>query len=126
MLCGSLVAMLLVHPMDVVRDDGTKVYVVQHASLLQELKIIVKSVQVEPWIILFFPDSFAGLWYGTYQSNDYNGYFFDVRTRSFNAIWYNVAQMVSAGLLGLFLDIKYFTRRTRAILVRLFLSLHLH
>ncbi|KAH8901532.1 MFS general substrate transporter [Thozetella sp. PMI_491] len=116
MLCGSIVALFLVHPSKVVRDDGTKVYVVQHASMLQELKNVVKSIRMEPWIILFFPYSFAGLWYGTYQSNDFNGYFFNVRTRSFNAIWYNVAQMVSAGLFGLFLDIKYFKRRTRAIL----------
>lgn len=117
MLSGSFVALLLVHPSKVIRDDGTRVYVVKHASLLQELKNVVKSVRVEPWIILFFPYSFAGLWYGTYQSNDYNGYFFNVRTRSFNAIWYNVAQMLSAGLLGIFLDLKYFKRRTRAIMV---------
>ncbi|KIX01102.1 uncharacterized protein Z518_10168 [Rhinocladiella mackenziei CBS 650.93] len=116
MLGGSVLAMCLVHPSKVVRDDGTKVYVVQHASLLQELKNVVKSVQVEPWIILFFPYSFAGLWYIVYQSNDYNAYFFNVRTRSFNSIWYNFAQMAAAGLLGLFLDIKYFKRRTRALL----------
>ena len=122
MLSGSFVAMLLVHPSKVIRDDGTRVYVVKHASLLQELKNVVKSVRVEPWIILFFPYSFAGLWYGTYQSNDYNGYFFNVRTRSFNAIWYNVAQMASAGLLGIFLDLKYFKRRTRAIMVCLHLQ----
>ncbi len=118
MLGGSVLAMFLVHPSKIVRDDGTKVYVVKHASLWTELKNVVKSVKVEPWIILFFPYAFAGLWYGVYQSNDYNAYFFDVRTRSFNSIWYNVAQMVSAGLLGLFLDIKYFNRRSRALLVR--------
>jgi hypothetical protein len=117
MLSGSFLAMCLVHPSKIVRDDGTRVYVVKHASLTTELKNVVKSVKVEPWIILFFPYAFAGLWYGVYQSNDYNAYFFNVRTRSFNSIWYNVAQMVSAGLLGLFLDIKYFTRRTRALLV---------
>ncbi|KAK5229295.1 hypothetical protein LTR47_007897 [Exophiala xenobiotica] len=116
MLGGSVLAMFLVHPSKIVRDDGTKVYVVKHASLWTELKNVVKSVRVEPWIILFFPYAFAGLWYGVYQSNDYNAYFFDVRTRSFNSIWYNVAQMVSAGLLGLFLDIKYFNRRMRALL----------
>jgi hypothetical protein len=79
---------------------------------------------VEPWIILFFPYAFAGLWYGVYQSNDYNAYFFDVRTRAFNSIWYNVAQMMSAGLFGLFLDIKYFTRRTRALLVSTPINFH--
>lgn len=117
MLAGSVLAMFLVHPSKVVRDDGTKVYVVQHASLLQELKNVVTSVKREPWIILFFPYSFSGLWYVVYQSNDYNAYFFDVRTRSFNSIWYNFAQLIAAALLGLFLDIKYFNRRTRALLV---------
>ena len=117
MMCGSFVAMCLVHPSKVVRNDGTKVFVVQHATLVQELKNAYISIQREPWIILFFPYSFAGLWYGIYQGNDYNAYFFDVRTRSFNSIWYNVAQMVAALFLGLFLDIKYFNRRTRAILV---------
>jgi hypothetical protein len=125
MLAGSALAMFLVHPTKVVRNDGTKVYVVQHASFLQELKNVYLSIKVEPWILLFFPYAFAGLWYGVYQSNDYNGYFFNVRTRGFNSIWYNVAQMVSAGLFGLFLDIKYFTRRTRALLVRVATFAHI-
>lgn len=120
MLLGSVVAMCIIHPNKVVRDDGTKVFVVKHASMIQELKNVYLAVKREPWIILFFPYSFAGLWYVVYQGNDYNGYFFDVRTRSFNAIWYNVAQLVSAAMLGIFLDIKYFKRRTRAILVSCF------
>lgn len=117
MLGGSVLALCLVHPNKVIRDDGTKVYVARHASLGTELKNAVRAVRVEPWILLFFPYSFAGLWYVVYQSNDYNAYFFNVRTRSFNSVWYNVGQMLAAGLLGLLLDIRYFKRRTRAFVV---------
>ena len=38
MVCGSLFAVFLVRPSEVVRDDGTKVFVGKHAGVLQELR----------------------------------------------------------------------------------------
>ncbi|KAF8907765.1 major facilitator superfamily domain-containing protein [Mucidula mucida] len=115
MMCGSFFALFLVRPSQVIRDDGTKVFLTQSSSLITELRNLPKALTREPFIILFFPYSFCGLWYIPYQSNDYNSYFFNVRSRGFNSIWYNLATLVGASLFGLALDIKKFSRRTRAI-----------
>ncbi len=81
MMCGSFFALFLVRPSQVIRDDGTKVFLTQSSSLITELRNLPKALKREPFIILFFPYSFCGLWYIPYQSNDYNSYFFNVRSR---------------------------------------------
>lgn len=52
---------------------------VPHALLGTELENVVRAIQVKPWILPFFPYSFAGLWYIVCQSNGYSAYFFNVR-----------------------------------------------
>jgi hypothetical protein len=56
--------------------------------------------------MLFFPYSFAGLWYIPYQSNDYNGYFFNLRTRAFGSLWFDFGQFFMAVVMGILLDLK--------------------
>lgn len=115
MLMGSVVACFICDPSRVVRNDGSRVFVPRNTTFVQELKNVVLAVKREPWIILFFPYSFAGLWYIPYQSNDYNGYYFNLRTRAFGSLWFDFGQFVMAVVMGMMLDWKAIgTRRRRA------------
>ena len=81
MMCGSIFALFLVRPSKVVRDDGSKVFLHTSTSIIQEMKNLPTALRREPYIMLFFPYAFCGLWYIPYQSNDYNSYFFNVPGR---------------------------------------------
>ncbi|KAF7194445.1 UNC93-like protein [Pseudocercospora fuligena] len=93
MFSGSIVALFVADPKTIVRIDGSRAQVPRETTFVQELKNVVVAVQKEPLIFLFFPFSFAGLWYIPYQSNDFNAYFFDLRTRGFAGLWYNFGQL---------------------------------
>lgn len=115
MLMGSVVACCISNPAKVIRNDGTRVLVPRQTTFIQELKNVALAVKYEPWIILFFPYSFAGLWYIPYQSNDFNGYFFDLRTRAFGSLWFDFGQFFMAVVVGLMLDLGLLgSRRRRA------------
>ncbi|KAL1964468.1 hypothetical protein VTN77DRAFT_6894 [Rasamsonia byssochlamydoides] len=118
MLLGSVVACCISSPSKIVRADGTRVLVPRQTTFVQELKNVVLAVKREPWIILFFPYSFAGLWYIPYQSNDFNGYFFDLRTRAFGSLWFDFGQFFMAVFMGFLLDLKLLgsSRRRRAFI----------
>ena len=117
MLMGSVVACFVSNPSKVIRDDGSRVVVPRQTTFIQELKNVGLAVKREPWIILFFPYSFAGLWYIPYQSNDFNAYFFDLRTRAFGSLWFDFGQFFMAVAVGLLLDFtKLGGRRRRAFI----------
>jgi len=117
MLMGSVVACFVSNPSKVIRDDGSRVVVPRQTTFIQELKNVGLAVKKEPWIILFFPYSFAGLWYIPYQSNDFNAYFFDLRTRAFGSLWFDFGQFFMAVAVGLLLDFtKLGGRRRRAFI----------
>ncbi|KAJ5538874.1 hypothetical protein N7494_008353 [Penicillium frequentans] len=113
----AVVACFVSDPSNIIRNDGSRVMVPRQTSFVQELKNVWVAVKREPWIILFFPYSFAGLWYIPYQSNDFNSYFFDLRTRAFGSLWFDFGQFVTAVILGLLLDYtKLGGRRRRAFI----------
>ena len=116
MVMGSVVACFIAHPATVIRNDGSRVLIPHQTTFLQELRNVVLAIKREPYIILFFPYSFAGLWYIPYQSNDYNEYFFDLRTRGFASLWYDFGQFFMAVVIGILLDLKFLSRRNRAFL----------
>lgn len=117
MIMGSVVACGVSNPTKVIRSDGSRVVVPRQTTFVQELKNVALAVRREPWIILFFPYSFAGLWYIPYQSNDYNSYFFDLRTRAFGSLWFDFGQFAMAVISGLLLDFKRLGgRRQRAFI----------
>ncbi|KAJ5606657.1 hypothetical protein N7510_009438 [Penicillium lagena] len=124
MIMGSVVACSVSNPSKVIRSDGSRVVVPRQTTFVQELKNVALAVRREPWIILFFPYSFAGLWYIPYQSNDFNGYFFDLRTRAFGSLWFDFGQFAMAVISGLLLDFKRLGgRRRRAFIGWVFLFL---
>lgn len=106
MLMGSVLACFVSNPSKVVRADGSRVIIARQTTFVQELKNVVLAVKREPWIILFFPYATAGLWFVPYQSNDFNAYFFNLRTRAFGSLWADVGQFVMAVAVGLLLDVK--------------------
>jgi MFS family permease len=114
MLMGSVVALFVAKPETIFRNDGTRVLIPRQTSMWQELKNLPLAIKREPLIILFFPYAFAGLWYIPYQSNDFNGYFFDLRTRGFASLWYDFGQFATAVLMGYILDLNFLSRRKRA------------
>lgn len=117
MLMGSVVACFVSNPSKVIRADGSRVVVPRQTTFIQELNNVVLAVKREPWIILFFPYSFAGLWYIPYQSNDFNAYFFDLRTRAFASLWFDFGQFFMAVVVGILLDLKVLgSRRRRAFI----------
>lgn len=117
MLLGSVVACFVANPSKIIRNDGTSMMVPRQSSFIQELKNVGLAVKREPWIILFFPYSFAGLWYIPYQSNDFNAYFFDLRTRAFASVWFDFGQFFMAVGTGFLLDLKWIkSRRRRAFM----------
>jgi hypothetical protein len=117
MVLGSVVACCISNPSRVIRNDGTRVFIPRNTTFVQELKNVVLAIKREPWIILFFPYSFAGLWYIPYQSNDFNGYFFNLRTRAFGSLWFDFGQFVMAVIMGMLLDLKAIGGRRRRAFV---------
>ncbi|KAJ5292256.1 uncharacterized protein N7443_008209 [Penicillium atrosanguineum] len=113
MLMGSVLACFVSNPSKVIRADGSRVVVPRQTTFIQELKNVVLVVRKEPWIMLFFPYSFAGLWYIPYQSNDFNAYFFDLRTRAFGSLWFDFGQFSMAVVVGALLDLKALGNRRR-------------
>ncbi|KAJ5730686.1 uncharacterized protein N7483_005194 [Penicillium malachiteum] len=96
MLMGSVVACFVSNPSKVIRDDGSRVVVPRQTTFVQELKNVVLA-------------------YIPYQSNDFNSYFFNLRTRAFGSLWFDFGQFAMAVILGLLLDFsKLGGRRRRA------------
>jgi MFS family permease len=123
MLMSSVVALFAAKPETIFKNDGTPVLIPRQTSIWQELKNLPLAIKRERLIILFFPYAFVGLWYIPYQSNDFNGYFFDLRTRGFASLWYDFGQFATAVLMGYILDLKFLSRRKRAFVGWTFLFL---
>ncbi|KAI8804824.1 major facilitator superfamily domain-containing protein [Cladochytrium replicatum] len=111
---GALIPALLKNPATMVRTDGTKVVVPKGTSWIQEFRGLFKLLRSDPWVILLFPLFFASNFFYTWQFNDFNSPLFTLRTRSLNNLVYWLAQMVGSYFIGLLLDSKSYSRRTRA------------
>ena len=114
-LCGAALCFGLVKTERVIRVDGTKVLNVVHGSVWSEAKGLYTTIVTDPWIIVLFPMFFASNFFYTPQFNDYNSYYFDLRTRSLNNLLYWSAQIIGAYLLAFILDWTRYTRRQRAV-----------
>jgi hypothetical protein len=114
MLMCSVVALFVANPETIFRNDGTRVLIPRQTSMWQELRNLPLAIKREPLIIFFFPHAFAGLWYIPYQSNNFNGYFFDLRTRVFASLWYDFGQFATAVLMGYILNLNFLSRSKRA------------
>ncbi|KAG0019314.1 hypothetical protein BGZ80_005998 [Entomortierella chlamydospora] len=111
----TLLSVFLVRPSSIVRDDGEPVIIEKFAGIKAEFSAIL-SVFCDWRMLLLIPAFFFSNFSYTYQFNDFNGFVFNIRTRSYNSIFFWVAQMAGALLIGYLLDRLPMRRPRRAIL----------
>ncbi|KAJ2317098.1 hypothetical protein H4S02_004159 [Coemansia sp. RSA 2611] len=111
---GSVVALLLVPPTSVVRNDGSHATIRQSSSARQETLEVVKLFR-NRWMLLLLPMSFSSNFFYGYCFSAYNGALFTLRTRGFNNLLYWSASILSSFALYLLLDYSRWTRRGRGV-----------
>jgi hypothetical protein len=79
------------------------------------LKGLFVTLKTDYYIVLLFPLFWASNWFYTYQFNDMNAYYFNIRTRAFSNFFYWLAQIFGSLMFGTFLDWARFSRRTRGL-----------
>lgn len=109
MVCGFVLAFFLAAPHKIIRSDLTRVEKVRHPSAWylnhhnfadinrSEFIGLFQTLRSDYYILLLFPMFWASNWFYTYQFNDMNAYYFNIRTRAFNNLfyWYNVFHISS-------------------------------
>lgn len=121
MFCGAVLALCLCDAAKVQRADGSHVILMKNPTWKSELLGLWETLHTDTYIVLLFPMFFASNWFYTYQFNDINSAYFDVRTRALNNTLYWSSQIVGAFVFGhcLDLDIRR-TVKAKAALVTLF------
>lgn len=114
MAAGALLALALLPPTKVVHDDGRSVAVEKFPSWKSET-IAVAKLFLDWRMLCLIPLFISSNWFYAYQFNGVNAFYFNIRTRAFNDVWYWTAQIVGAALCGKFLDMPTIGRRQRAI-----------
>ncbi|KAJ9142578.1 MFS general substrate transporter [Coniochaeta hoffmannii] len=114
MFIGAVLALLLCNASKVQRRDGSKVILMKNPTWQTELRGLVETITLEPWIVLLFPMFFASNTFYTYQGNSMNAPHFNTRTRALNNTLYWTAQIFGAVIFGYSLDLHRFRRSVRA------------
>ncbi|KAI9298796.1 hypothetical protein K502DRAFT_170014 [Neoconidiobolus thromboides FSU 785] len=114
MLVGCAISLALAPIGKVVREDGTPVKITPYENVLSEA-IGALKVFTDFKMLALLPLFLASNWFYTYQFDLYNGILFNVRTRSFNNIWYWSMQMVGAFGIGKILDNSKMSRSKRGL-----------
>ncbi|KAI7820561.1 UNC93-like protein [Gamsiella multidivaricata] len=112
---ATFLAIFLVRPSSIVRDNGEPVIVAKFAGVKAEFLAIL-SVFCDWRMLLLIPAFFFSNFSYTYQFNDFNGFNFNIRTRSLNSILFWVAQIIGALMIGYLLDRLPMKRPRRAML----------
>ncbi|KAF8982787.1 hypothetical protein BGZ46_000636 [Entomortierella lignicola] len=112
---ATLLVIFLVRPSSIIRDNGEPVTVEKFAGVKAEFSAIL-SVFCDWRMLLLIPAFFFSNFSYTYQFNDFNGFNFNIRTRSLNSISFWVAQIVGALAIGYLLDRLPMRRPRRALL----------
>lgn len=113
-ILGAIIALFMLPTKNVRRTDGSKVIYQKNPNIVNELTELVKLLFKEPWILLLFPMFFASNFFYTYEQSDF-AIAFTVRTRSLNSLLFWLMQMVGSYVIGILLDLKRLSRRTRGI-----------
>ncbi|KAI9054902.1 hypothetical protein LZ554_002046 [Drepanopeziza brunnea f. sp. 'monogermtubi'] len=119
--CGSVLALLISNARDVIREDGTRVVLMQNPTWQSEFVGLWETFSYEPSVVLLFPMFWSSNWFYTYQQNGMNGIHFDTRTKALNSCLYFMAQIFGALGLGYALDYQGIRRSVRAKLALAFL-----
>lgn len=114
MAIGFILAWVLVDSKYVIRRDKSRVIAMKNPTWKSEFLGLLKVLRTDWYITLFFPMFLASNWFYGYHFNSVNGAYFNIRTRSLNSLLYWLTQMFGAFVFGQTLDLKYFSRPTRA------------
>lgn len=117
---GSLFFVL--PPKKVRKEDGTMVVFEEGSDWKREIKGSLKA-SVNPNMLLLSVLFISSNFFYTYQFNFVNGSLFTMRTRGLNSALYWMAQMVAAYVIGLLLDRRGATKRSRGVAAWLFVLL---
>lgn len=113
MLFGWLLGVFICSPSRIRLAQLHRAVETEKHSIKGTIKIAVQTItkwRVACMIPLFFS---ANVFY-SYQQNNVNGLTFNIRTRSLNGALYWMAQMLGGLLIGLLLDMPWFSRGMRA------------
>lgn len=114
MAIGFVMCWLLVDSKYVKRNDGSRVIVIKNPTWKSEFLGLWETLRSDSYIVLMFPMFLASNWFYGYHFNAVNLAYFTVRTRALNSLLYWLMQMVGAFVFGQLLDMKCFSRPTRA------------
>ncbi|ORY98281.1 UNC93-like protein [Lobosporangium transversale] len=112
---ATLLAFFLARPSTIVRDNGEAVSVAKFSGLRAEC-VAILAVFCDWRMLLLIPAFFFSNFSYTYQFNDFNGFNFNIRTRSLNSMLFWIAQIIGAVVLGYLLDRIPVKRSRRAVL----------
>ncbi|EPQ66322.1 hypothetical protein BGT96224_3069 [Blumeria graminis f. sp. tritici 96224] len=110
MFLGSLLALCLCNAKDVIRDDFSRIILMQNPTAKSELLGMLETIKFEWTVILLFPMFWSSNWFYTYQQNGINAAHFSTRTKALNSLLYYISQILAAFFLGYCLDSNYKTR----------------
>lgn len=120
MAAGFVLAFSLVDSKYVRRSDGSHVVVMKHPTWKSEILGLFEVLKTDWYIICLFPMFLASNWFYTYQFQDVNAAYYNIRTRALNNTLYWLSQIIGAYLMGYALDTNI-RRATRAKAVWVFL-----
>ncbi|KAI4319932.1 hypothetical protein MLD38_033469 [Melastoma candidum] len=112
MTAGVLLALGILPPSKVVRDDGSKCSDVKYSSISTEA-IEIAKLFLNWKMLLIVPAAWASNFFYSYQFNNVNKAMFNLRTRGLNNVFYWGAQMIGSVAIGYILDFSFKSRRTR-------------
>ncbi|KAJ1926252.1 hypothetical protein IWQ60_003945 [Tieghemiomyces parasiticus] len=101
--------------------DGSVVRVDKFVGWRTELRDLLHAT-VAPRMLVMAPFLVASQWYSPYQFNGYNAYFFNVRSRGANLLFYRLASIASAFVCSWLLDRTVWTVRRRGLVVWLLIT----
>ncbi|ERN08182.1 hypothetical protein AMTRI_Chr09g17250 [Amborella trichopoda] len=114
MSLGTVLTLSMLHPSEVVRDDGTRATLVRYSNVSSE-SIEILKLFLNWKMLLIIPASWASNFFYTYQFNNVNAMMFNLRTRGLNNVFYWGAQMIGSVGIGYILDFSFSSRRTRGL-----------
>ncbi|XP_057489789.1 UNC93-like protein 1 [Actinidia eriantha] len=114
MTIGTILALGILHPSRVIRNDGSKCTNIKYSSVSVEFVEIAKLFL--NWkMLLLFPAAWASNFFYSYQFNNVNGVLFNLRTRGLNNVFYWEAQMIGSVMTGYIMDFSFKSRRVRGL-----------
>ncbi|KAI9506936.1 hypothetical protein GGI25_000036 [Coemansia spiralis] len=111
---GAAIALFLIPPTRVVRDDGSHATIARPASPYRESMDVFRLFK-NRWMLLLLPMSFTSNFFYSYHFTEYNAAIFNLRTRGFNNLLYWLSQIIGSYMLSLLLDYTQWPRRKRGI-----------